>query len=117
MLLFVTTRRFSLDYERRGRQFENLGIAYRHFSLSEQPFPEIASSLRRKHVAARLWAILRGIFRLRAEIKRLSASDVLFVNALDSLVPAILACAGIKARPRLVCQILDVHYLLLYPNP
>jgi len=117
MILFVTTRRSSLDNERRCRQFRNLGMAWRHISLSDEAFPEVFDSLRRRRLWARLGAIWRGIFRLRAEIRRLSPSDILYVNALDCLAAVLLARMGIARHNKLICQILDVHSLLLYPGP
>ncbi len=118
MLLFVTLRPHTLFIDRRIRNFQNLGIGFRHFPLSRVEYPQLF-----RRIDAVRWIVLRipvmvsAIARLRHEIRPLGPHDVLYVKALDCLLATLLARALSGNRSRLICEILDVHDYLLYPSP
>ena len=116
MLLFVTMRPHTLPIERRLRNFANLKISVRHFSIARHHVPDIWRSFQGVRLALRIGILLSGIFRLRRALKTITSKDVLFVDAHDALAATLAARFLSRNRSRLICQVLDVHYLLLYPS-
>lgn len=117
MLLFITTRPYTLDIKRRLRHFANLGVQVRHFHFARENYPEIFHTLSSRRVGTRLWDLATGIFRLRRLLRGMTKADIIFVHALDSLVATIIARANLRIDAPLACQILDAHALLLSPGP
>lgn len=116
MLLYVTQRPAGPTIERRCSSFRALGIAFTHVPLQDPAAPT-ASAQRyypdKMPFGARAAALLRGVFKLRRTIRHMRAGDVIYVALLDCLLAVLAARALSGNRTPVICEIHDVHALLL----
>lgn len=119
MLVYITLREKTPMTIRRRGGFQALGLAFRHVALLEGDCG-VSAEPGHQHfplpVLGRLFALAAGIFRLGRAFRGLEARDSLYVVSLDCLAAVVAARILWRNHSRLICELHDVHPLLLRPS-